>query len=294
MTTLYETIDAMVASSRELDSGSIHRLQFWQGRLGHLLLSDVTADDVDDALDSLVTRGKLRAGRGLRTQSSGKPLSPATVTRYVSTLGGVYRWAKAQRLLRKSHIAPTRGVQTHTSPVNKNKFLTADEVNRVIKVARVTDRLWKKLPCLITLGFHTGLRAGSLKTLRWRDIDWAQRTAYVQRTKNGEPHVAPLSSACMTELNRLPKGQPDELIFSGRTGKPYEHRNLLCKTVNKAGLPGRTFHWLRHSCGSELARQGVSQAQIMAVMGHKSFASSARYIHANVNDRRAVVESVFG
>ena len=294
MTTLFEAIDAMVASSRELDSGYLHRLQFWQDQLGRLPLGEVTADDVDDALDVLVTRGKLRTGRGVRTESSGKPLSPATVTRYVSTLGGVYRWAKAQRLLRKSHIAPTRGVQTSTSPVDKNKFMTADEVDRVIKVARVTDRLWKKLPCLITLGFHTGLRAGSLKKLRWRDIDWVQRTAYVERTKNGEPHVAPLSSACIVELNKLPKGQPDELIFAGRTGKPYEHRTLMRKTVNQAGLPGRTFHWLRHSCGTELARQGVSQAQIMAVMGHKSLASSARYIHSNVNDRRAVVEAVFG
>ncbi len=146
MTTLFETIDAMVASSRELDSGSLHRLQFWQDQLGHLLISQVTVDDVDDALDALVTRGKLRTGRRVRTESSGKPLSPATVTRYVSTLGGVYRWAKAQRLLRKSHIAPTRGVQTFTSPVDKNKFMTADEVDRIIKVARVTDRCWKKRP----------------------------------------------------------------------------------------------------------------------------------------------------
>lgn len=294
MTTLNDTIDAIVASKPDLDCGSLHRLEFWQQQLGYLPLRDISADDVDDAIDKLVSRGKLRAGRRIHTQSTGQPLSPATITRYVATLGGVYRWAKSQRLLRKSHIAPTRGVQTASSPINKNKFMTADEVDRLIKVARVTDRYWKKLPCMITLGFHTGLRAGSLKKLRWRDIDWTEQTAYVERTKNGEPHVAPLSTACITELKKLPKGQPEELIFSGRTGKPFEHRNLFRKTAKQAKLPDRTFHWLRHSCGTELARRGVSQAQIMAVMGHKSLASSARYIHANVNDRRAVVKSVFG
>lgn len=97
----------------------------------------------------------------------------------------------------------------------------------------------------------------------------------------------------MTELSKLSRGQPDELVFAGRTGKPYQHRRLWEKTVTQAQLPGRTFHWLRHSCGTELARQGVSQAQIMAVMGHKTLVASARYIHANVEDRRAVVDKVF-
>ena len=151
MTTLKETINAMVASSPDLDSGSLHRLEFWVGQLGTLLISDISADHVDDALDVLVRRGKLRTGRRITTESSGKPLSPATVTRYVSTLGGVYRWAKSQRLLRKSHIAPTRGVQTASSPINKNKFMTADEVDRLVRVARVADRQWRKLPCMITL-----------------------------------------------------------------------------------------------------------------------------------------------
>ena len=90
MTTLKETINAMVASSPDLDSGSLHRLEFWVGQLGTLLISDISADHVDDALDVLVRRGKLRTGRRITTESSGKPLSPATVTRYVSTLGGVF------------------------------------------------------------------------------------------------------------------------------------------------------------------------------------------------------------
>ncbi len=293
MTTLADTIDAMMASNEAMDIGSQHRLQFWQEQLGDMALTDITADEVDDALDVLVARGRLRAGRGVKTTTSGKPLAPSTLTRYIATLGGVYRYAKRMRLVRKGHISPTRGVETHASPVDRNKFMKPDEVDRLIRVARVTDRQWKKLPCLITLGFHTGLRLGSLMDLRWRDIDWTERTAYVERTKNGDPHVAPLSSACITELTKLSRGQPDERIFAGRTGKPYQHRRLWEKTVTQAQLPGRTFHWLRHSCGTEMARQGVSQAQIMAVMGHKTLVASARYIHANVEDRRVVIDKVF-
>jgi len=44
MTTLKETINAMVASSPDLDSGSLHRLEFWVGQLGTLLISDISAE----------------------------------------------------------------------------------------------------------------------------------------------------------------------------------------------------------------------------------------------------------
>lgn len=236
MTTLADTIDAMMASNNAMDIGSQHRLQFWQEQLGDMALTDITAEDVDDALDVLVARGRLRAGRGVKTTTSGKPLAPSTLTRYVATLGGVYRYAKRMRLVRKSHVSPTRGVETNASPVDRNKFMTLGEVDRLIKVARVTDRQWKKLPCLITLGFHTGLRLGSLMDLRWRDIDWTERTAYVERTKNGDPHVAPLSSACISELTKLSRGVPDERILLG----------VLVSPISTGDFGRRP--WCRRSC----------------------------------------------
>ena len=268
-------------------------LLFWQHELGHRPLADITADEVDDALRCLSARGRLKAGRGIDTTRSGKPLAEATITRYVSTLGGVYKYARKMRLLKKGHLSPTRGVETSTSPIDKNKFMTEEEIDRVIKVARITDRFWGKLACLIVMGFHTGMRAGSLMSLRWQDVDFDTKTAYVQRTKNGEPHVATLTDRCIAELKRLPKGQPLEPVFAGRTGKPFHYRGLWNRTVKSAGLEGRTFHWLRHSCGAAMARRGESQAMIMAVMNHKTLAASARYMHASVEDRRAVVERVF-
>ena len=103
------------------------------------------------------------------------------------------------------------------------------------------------------LGFHTGLRLGSLKSLRWRDIDFDRAVATIARTKNGDPHIAPLTARCLSELNKLRKGLPDDLVFAGRTNRPYCHTKLWQHTVELAGLRGVTFHWLRHSCGAHLA-----------------------------------------
>ena len=144
------------------------------------------------------------------------------------------------------------------------------------------------------LGFHTGLRVGNLLDLKWRDIDLEARTATVAVTKNGRPHIAPLTDRCLEELLRLRKGQPDERAFkSYLNDKPFNYRTLWGKVCKEAGYEGRTFHWLRHGCGSALATAGVSQAQIMQVMGHRTLVASARYMHSNVNDRQAVVGRVF-
>jgi len=54
------------------------------------------------------------------------------------------------------------------------------------------------------------------------------------------------------------------------------------------------FHELRHGHGYRLAQAGVSQQMIMQSMGHRTLAASARYAHASVSDKKAVIERVFG
>ena len=294
MTTLANIIDAMMVSDSPADIGSLGRVEFWRTELGHIDIRAITEDDVEDACIRLAKRGKLTAGRNMTARPSGKPLAPATITRYLTTLAGIYRWGKRQRLIPRRHETPTKGLEKTTSPVDKNKYMTPEEVDKLIKAARATDERWGRLPAMITLGFHTGLRLGSITGLRWQDIDWENQTALVKRTKNGEPHIAPLSTACISELNQLHPKTPDRLIFEGRTGKPFRHTKLWEKTVSLVGLEGRTFHWLRHSCGTALAANGVNQASIMAVMNHKTLTASARYMHANIDDTKRVIAGVFG
>ena len=294
MTTLAQIIDAMMASDTPADIGSLGRVEFWRKELGHIDICAITEDDVEDACIRLTRRGKLKAGRNLITQPSGEPLAPATITRYITTLAGIYRWAKRNRAIKRRHETPTKGLAKPSSPVDKNKYMTKEEVEKLITAARVTDQKWGRLPAMITLGFHTGLRLGSITGLRWKDINWENQTAIVRQTKNGEPHIAPLSTACLTELKQLHPKNPERLIFEGRTGKPFRHTKLWEKTVSMVGLEGRTFHWLRHSCGTALAASGVNQASIMAVMNHKTLTASARYMHANIDDTKRVIAGVFG
>jgi integrase len=225
---------------------------------------------------------------------TGEPLSGATLNRYVTTLGSVYAFARRTRLTPRTFVSPVRGIEKAPERPDPDRYLRPEEVERLIKVARAFDVRWGRLVALITLLFTTGLRVGNALALRWRDIDLAAGTATVARTKNGDPHVAALTERTLEELARLPNRHPDAWVFANNAGtKPHDVRRLWDRVTRVAGLPGRGIHQLRHGCGSALAMAGVGQAQIMAVMGHKTLVASARYIHSNVNDRRAIVSRVF-
>ena len=294
MTTFQDVSEAWIVS-REHCTGSLGRIQFWVDQFGSTPITDITEDDVDRALEALVARGKVKPGRnGQPATPTGEPLAGSTVNRFISTLAGIFKYARRVRALPRSHTPPTRGIEKAPEPVNPDKYFRPEEVENLLKVARVLDQKWRKLPALIVLGFHTGLRVGNLVDLKWRDIDLEARTATVAVTKNGRPHIAPLTDRCLEELLRLRKGQPDERVFkSYLNDKPFNYRTLWGKVCKEAGYEGRTFHWLRHGCGSALASAGVAQAQIMQVMGHRTLVASARYMHSNVNDRQAVVGRVF-
>ena len=294
MTTFKDLAEAWIAS-REHCSGSLGRIRFWVDEFGPLQVDQISEDQVDQAISRLVARGKLKGGTGKdRGQPTGEPLSGSTINRFVSTLAGLFKYARRLRVLPRSHVPPTRGFEKAPEPVDPDKYFRPEEVERLLAVARVVDRRWKKLPALIVLGFHTGVRIGNLKELRWEDIDFEAKTASIAVTKNGRPHIAPLTDSCIEELQKLPKADPASLIFkSYLTEKPFNHRYILNRACTEAGFEGRTFHWLRHGCGSALASAGVSQAQIMQVMAHRTLTASARYMHSNVEDRKSVVERVF-
>lgn len=293
MATLDAVIDAFVAS-REFDKATLARLRFWSEQLGAQELAAITPDDVDAALVALAERGRLQTRRNRPTQATGQPLSGATINRYITQLGSVYRYARRLRLLPRVFVPPTKGIEKAPEPPNPERYLRPDEVERLITVARLLDRRWGRLPALITLAFHTGLRVGNLLALRWRDVDLEAGTLTVVKTKNGRPLVAPLTAAACAELRALGTPAPDRLVFEGRGGRAYNFRPLWAKVCTEANLPGRNFHQLRHGCGSALAQAGVGQAQIMAILGHRTLSASARYMHHSTEDKRAVVRKVFG
>jgi len=63
--------------------------------------------------------------------------------------------------------------------------------------------------------------------------------------------------------------------------------------VRRGGPAGAQFSPATARLRAALANAGAGQAQVMAVLGHRTLTASARYMHSNVEDKRAVVDRVF-
>jgi integrase len=290
---LFKVVVEAFIASKELDSASLTRLAFWTDALGDREIGDITPEDVDAALVALTERGRLAGGK-MPTTALGRPLAGSTVNRYLTQAGSIFKHARRLRLVPRAFIPPTRGIERAPELPDPERYLRTEEVDRLIAVSRVLDKRWGKMTALIVTAYHSGLRVGSLLSTRGKDLDLEAGTLTVSRTKNGAPITAGLSSAAIAELKRLPKVGAQELVFGNRSGKPYTYRPLWSRICRHARLEGRVFHELRHGHGYALAREGVSQQMIMQSMGHKTLSASARYSHASVDDKKAVIARVFG
>ncbi len=292
--------DGYIATKSVLADGSENprigevqnRLIFWANQFGKIPIDQITPEMVDSALVALSQRGKLQPLRNKGSVSLSKPLSPASIARYFSELASCFKYARKQKLISRSWIPPTKGADLPEQGELDHRYFDSSQVENLVKVARMLDKNWGRMPALIELAFCTGLRSGSLKALNWSDVDLVSGVVTVERTKNGDPIVAPLSSNAKSELEKLP-GKVG-LVFSNKNGDGYHWRKIWDRITREAGYPGYHFHLLRHSCGSALAKAGVSQANIMSIMGHRSLAASRRYMHLNVAGKQDVVSRVFG
>jgi len=289
----FRTLIEGYAASTARPAQSHSRLMFWVDRLGDMEILDITPEHVDSGLVALAERGKLRPVRNGAPVPTGKPLSGATLTRYGTDLAGCFRFARRQRLVPRTWTPPTKGLEVIASPL-RHDYINAEDKDKLVVVARMVDQRWGRMAALIEVAFSSGWRAGNLQDLTWDQVDLEAGVITAPTSKSGQPLVTPISSAAVAELRRIPGRAAGGRVFANRGGGYFHWRDLWERVTLLAGMKGRVFHMLRHGCASTLAGAGASQAQLMAHMGHASLASSRRYLHADIVNKRALSQRVFG
>lgn len=289
------------------------RLSYWtdfvlpDGQvLGDKPVAEVTPQDCDAVVQGLTRRGAVRRAQRFvdgkpvsgALLSTGKPLSAATLNRYVTSFMTLWKGCQSRQLqlVDRSHVCPAKGLTENEQEGARTRFLTREEFDRLrFWCARST---WPRLETLVVLAVTTALRASSLHALRWRDIDLKRGTLTVERTKNGRPQVSVLAPAARALLEKLPgPKEPDHLVFRGKfADKAHEYRKAWTVARDKAGLnDGEVcFHSLRHTSASWAAQSGCSPLEISNLTGHKSLVSLRRYTHLDTSNLQRMSDKLFG
>lgn len=288
--------EAIVASfhGREKSFGS--RAGYWIGFFGDRDIMTLTTDDVEDGIDALVERGKAKVitwgarGTAPVIEYTGLPLAAASVNRYISTLGTIFKEAKRRRMLPRGFTNPMRGVGRMGEGGGRTVTVTVEDVKRLVAACRVSRN--RHLAGLVAMACTTGWRLGSLKALRWQAIDLKAGHADTERTKNGTPHRTPLLPWVVDELRRMrPElAQPGDLVFPVKN-----FRRAWQSALKLADLPEEwTFHHCRHIAASILAQSGASVVTIMQALNHKTPMMAMRYSHLNTDALRESLGRAWG
>ncbi len=141
---------------------------------------------------------------------------------------------------------------------------------------------------LIAILYRGGLRVSEALSLRPKDVDRATGALRVLFGKGGRARTAGLDPGALAVLRRWMDARRQwsvngvHPIFCTRSGRPTTTayiRRLLPRLGRKAGIEKRVHaHGLRHTHAAQLRAEGVDIGIISKQLGHRSIATTARYL----------------
>jgi integrase len=203
--------------------------------------------------------------------------APATIRNAFAPVRALLATAVEEGLIRHN---PAAGLRLPGTVRGKVKHLEPEELGRLFAETPERWRLW------IHLLSYTGCRISEFLVLRWEDVDLEAGTLSVSRRiyrgELGPPksehgvRTIPLTRELVHELRRHRLASrysaEGDLIFATRNGLPLHpsnhSRRIFKPAAERAGVGWASYHTLRHTCGTLLARRGLRAEEIQGWLGH--------------------------
>ena len=224
----------------------------------------------------------------------------ATANTDLKIIKMVFRSARLENYLLQDPAEGVKVVKNRLVQSERRRPFTIDELRAILAVA---DSEWQSL---IKFGLYTGQRLADLATLTWAQIDLERDEIHLTTRKTNKqlliPIAQPLREHLLTITSEDNPRSPvhprsfgivnaqegrvatlsnqfsDLLAATGlRLPRNHESRGIGCK--GKRARMDTSFHSLRHTAVSLLKDAGISDAVVMALVGHESAAMSHRYTH---------------
>ena len=224
--------------------------------------------------------------------------APGTCNRALVLLRYGYTLAVRWRLPGISHN-PVLEVKNLRDDNKIERFLSEEQLARLVHCVKHSDNTM--LYYIVVFLLYTGARKREVLDARWEDVDWAQKSWRIPKTKSGKIRHVPLSTGALQlleYLRALNQEEPEDLrsahVFCNpRTGLPFVSFFYSWDTARKeAGLPDLRVHDLRHSFASFLVNAGRSLYEVQELLGHADIRTTSRYAHLSRERLREAVETV--
>ena len=258
------TFDELIELYKKEGDGKSYILQFEKVYLEYFKgwkLSYITRSNLFAFRDTVKTTPK---------QNGGKQVTDTTVNRALAGLRRLFHFAMAKEYMEESPFPkdPKSGLfYSEKGNRGKKKYYTEEEVRKIIEASPG----WLR-PIVIT-AYLTGMRAGEILGLKWKDVNLENGEILLQRTKAGESQVVNIQDDLIQLFKNLPKHPKSELIFCQADGSPlkdwhyYKPFKEALKSIGKSEK-GWNFHTIRHTTGTHLHMKGVPVIAIKDQLRH--------------------------
>ncbi len=223
----------------------------------------------------------------LTIDSHPKPKSASFGVRCLLT---VLRWA----------VAPGRayvdrdllGLLPSAPKSSRDRVLSRAELTKLLPALRGSDGPYASAMQMIML---TACRRGEVTAARWQDVNFTTGTWTLPATKNGQPHVIPLSRQATALLRGLEPAEaaPEGFMFSTTGRSPLASWNAATATLQAAsGTEGWQRHDLRRTAATIMGEAGVPAHVIEAALNHTDVHSRLASVYNKSRYRNEVGEAL--
>jgi integrase/recombinase XerD len=214
-------------------------------------------------------------------------LSPRSVARRVAAVRGFYRFLVLDRRLEHS---PADDLQPPRAWPALPKFLSIEEVDRLIAQPDIDTPLGLRDRAMIELLYATGLRVSELIGVKPSDLhlDDQYMTCIGKGNKERLVPIGEEAAAWIRNYQRTARGQllrrrtSPRLFLNARGGSLSRvgFWKILKQYARKANLP-RTLspHVVRHSFATHLLDRGADLRSIQMMLGHADLSTTQIYTH---------------
>jgi integrase/recombinase XerD len=284
-------IDSYLTYLRDVRRLSANTLESYARDLGFLA---AFADKRHTAVDAFTRRDLEAFVRDL--MSSG--LSPRSVARAVACVRGFYKFIAVEHKVPENPADDLRAPRAWPA---LPKFLSLEEVDRLLEQPDVARPLGLRDKALIELLYATGLRVSELISLRAGDLNLEE--GYLTCIGKGDKQrLVPMGQQAAEWVRRyMREGRP---ALVKKKSSPWLFVNARGGALSRVGfwkvLKGYGVaagvsrdlspHVLRHSFATHLLERGADLRMIQVMLGHADLSTTQIYTHVLEARLKAVYE----
>lgn len=218
-------------------------------------------------------------------------LAKSTASIYMQNIDGIFKLAVKKGYVDRN---PCLGVDPIRKPEPEVNYIFHEDLQK-LKETECMPAI--KKACLFSS--QTGLRAGDMKALRWKDIGTVGDLYRIvlKQEKTDKPYIIHFRKSVIDIIG--PIREPGDLVFPGfqnNNGCNAEISLWLARAqVQPRGNPDKrlTPHDFRHSYAINLGLNGANLYEISQMLGHREISTTEKY-YARILDqvKRKIVDKL--